>query len=76
MEKKKAINQLSKEENLKYSDLVTTVSNYLFTQKEPLRDEVIALMTDRPNLKERASVSKRIVRKIVEFVETFIEGMG
>jgi type I restriction enzyme, R subunit len=76
LEKKKAINQLSKEENLKYSDLVTTVSNYLFTQKEPLRDEVIALMNDRPNLKERASVSKRIVRKIVEFVETFIEGMG
>lgn len=76
LEKKKAINQLSKEENLKYSDLVTTVSNYLFTQKEPLRDEVIALMNERPNLKERASVSKRIVRKIVEFVETFIEGMG
>lgn len=76
LEKKKAINQLSKEENLKYSDLVATVSNYLFTQKEPLRDEVIALMNERPNLKERASVSKRIVRKIVEFVETFIEGMG
>lgn len=75
LEKKKAINQLSKEENLKYSDLVTTVSNYLFSQKEPLRDEVIALMNERPNLKERASVSKRIVRKIVEFVETFIEGM-
>src|SRR5665648_58806 len=76
IEKKKAIQQLSKDENLNYTDLVTTVSNYLFTQKEPMRDEVISLMKERPSLKERASISKRIARKIVEFVETFIEGMG
>jgi len=39
-------------------------------------DEVIALMNERPSLKERASASKRITAKIVSFVETFIEGMG
>ncbi len=76
LEKKKAINQLSQEENLKYSDLVETVSNYLFTQKEPMRDEVISLMKERPSLKERATISKRITAKIVDFVNTFIEGMG
>jgi type I restriction enzyme R subunit len=76
IEKKKAIQQLSKDENLNYNNLVTTVSNYLFTQKEPMRDEVIGLMNERPSLKERASLSKRITTKIVEFVETFIEGIG
>jgi type I restriction enzyme, R subunit len=75
-EKKKAIQQLSKNENLNYNNLLTTVSNYLFTQKEPMRDEVIGLMNERPSLKERASVSTRIARKIINFVETFIEGMG
>lgn len=76
IEKKKAIKQLSKEENLNYDNLIATISNYLFTQKEPMRDEVITLMKERPSLKERASASKRIITKIVEFVETFIEGMG
>lgn len=75
-EKRKAIQKLSTDENLNYNNLVTTISNYLFTQKEPMRDEVITLINERPGLKERASVSKRITAKIVDFVETFIEGMG
>jgi len=39
-------------------------------------DEVISLMNEIPSLKERASASKRITTKIVDFVETFNEGMG
>lgn len=75
-EKKKAIKELSSEENLDYEQLVEVVSNYLFTQKEPLRDDVIAVMKDRPSLKERATSSNRIITKIIDFVETFIDGMG
>ena len=67
---------MSKDENLNYNNLVNTVSNYLFTQKEPMRDEVISLINERPSLKERKSISKRITDKIVQFVETFIDGMG
>ncbi|MEQ8240233.1 MAG: hypothetical protein RIA69_13525 [Cyclobacteriaceae bacterium] len=74
-EKKKAFKLLSEEEDLHYDRLVVTVSNYLFTHKEPLRDEVIALMNQRPSLKDRGSASNRIKEKIVDFVETFIEGM-
>lgn len=76
IEKKKAIQNLSKEENLEYSKLVEVVSNYLFTQKEPIRDEVITLMKERPSLKDRATSSNRILTKIIDFVNTFIEGMG
>ena len=76
IEKKKALQQLSSDENLNYTNLVATISNYLFTQKKPMRDEIISLMNERPSLKERASVSKRIKSKIVNFVETFIDGMG
>ena len=75
-EKKKAVKNLSAVENLSYEKLVETISDYLFTQKAPLRDEVIGLMNERPNLKERATASERITKKILNFVETFIEGMG
>jgi len=75
-EKKKAFKQLADSENLDFKSLINTVSNYLFTQKEPIRDELISLMNQRPKLKERASAAKRIKSKIISFVETFIEGMG
>lgn len=75
-EKKKAVQQLSEDENLDYKKLVDVISNYLFTEKVPLRDDIIALLNKRPNLKERASISERITTKITDFVETFINGMG
>ena len=74
-EKKKAIQNLSSEENLDYKKLIDLVSNYLFTQKAPLRDEVIEVLNERPSLKQRASISERITTKVVDFVKTFIDGM-
>ncbi len=76
IEKKKAILQLAKEENLEYQKLVDLVSNYLFTEKEPLRDEIIAVMKERPSLRDRATSSERVLGKVIGFVETFINGMG
>lgn len=76
LEKKKAVKQLSIDEGLDYKKLVEVISQYLFTEKEPLRDDVIGLLNKRPSLRERASISERITTKIVEFVEVFINGMG
>lgn len=76
VEKKNAVINISKEENLSYEKLVDVISNYLFTEKTPLRDEVMDIMNKRPSLRERKSVSERIITKIKAFVETFIDGMG
>ncbi|WP_298120782.1 type I restriction endonuclease subunit R [Flavobacterium sp.] len=76
IEKQKAIETLSHQENLDNTKLQDIIGKYLFTQKQPLRDEVIGLMNKRPSLKERATASERILNKIVAFVETFIDGMG
>ena len=75
-EKKKAFKEVSEKENLDFQKLVDVVSNYLFTKKEPRADELIQLMNERPKLKERAAASARIKAKVLDFVETFIEGMG
>jgi len=40
-----------------------------------MRDDVISIMSKRPNLKERASISERVIDKIKSFVETFIDGV-
>jgi len=47
----------------------------MFTEKKPLREEVIGMMTKRPALKERKTVAERVTDKIIGFVETFINGI-
>lgn len=75
-ERKVAIENLSSEENLNQIALEQVIGNYLFTNKTPLRDEIIATMQQRPSLKERASTTERITNKIINFVETFISGFA
>lgn len=76
LEKQKALEGLSTEENLDLDMLNKLISNYLFTEKQPLRDEVIETMKEKPGLRERKYSSERIIDKIKGFIETFINGMG
>lgn len=75
-ERSEALKKLSEEENLDSNQLQEVIGKYLFTEKKPLRDEVIGLMNNRPSLKERASIAQRVTDKILGFVETFINGMA
>lgn len=70
-----ALTKLSKDENLNNEKLQKLIANYLFTEKEPLRDDIIDTMNQRPSLKERRSIAERILEKIKKYVETFIDGM-
>ena len=74
-EKRKAIAAISTEESLEAEGLEKIIGSFLFTEKPPMRDDVINIMTKRPALRERGSIAERIVNKIREFVETFIDGV-
>lgn len=70
-----AVEKLSQEENLDAEKLQEVIGNYLFTEKKPLRDEIIEMMNKRPSLKERKTIAERVTDKILGFVETFINGI-
>ena len=74
-ERKEALKKLSEEESLDKEKLQDVIGKYLFTEKKPLRDDVIGLLNKRPVLKERANVAERVTDKILKFVETFINGI-
>lgn len=74
-QKQKAIEELSQTEGLDLEGLQKVIGDYLFTEKIPMRDDVISIMGKRPSLKERASISERIIEKIKSFIETFIDGV-
>ncbi|MFT6073734.1 MAG: type I restriction enzyme R subunit [Yoonia sp.] len=74
-QKQSALVTLSQDEGLKGEALDKVLANYLFTEKIPMRDDVIGIMETRPALRERRSVADRVIEKIKAFVETFVEGV-
>ncbi len=75
-EQQKAFHKLVKEENLSADKTEKIIEDYLFAEREPLRDEVLELIEgDKPTVLERKKVGDRILSKIIDFVDTFINGM-
>jgi type I restriction enzyme R subunit len=77
IEQQNAFNQLVKEENLSSEKTEKIIEDYLFSEREPLRDEVLELIEgNKPTLLERKKLGDRILKKILGFVDTFINGMA
>ena len=75
-EQLKAFNQLVKDENLSPEKTEKLIENYLFSEKEPMRDEILELIEgDKPTILERKKLGDRILSRIIGFVDTFINGI-
>jgi len=69
--------KLIREENLSVERTENLIEDYLFGEREPMRDEVLALIEGEPPiLLERKKIGDRVLSKIIGFVETFISNMG
>lgn len=75
-ERLKALERMSKEEGVAIERMQAIIENYLFTEREPLRDEVIELLDTKPTILHRKKVADRIIDKMKDFVRTFLDGMG
>jgi len=48
----------------------------MFAEREPLRDEILELIEgEKPSVLQRKTVGERILKKILNFVDTFINEM-
>lgn len=76
-EQQSAFNNLVKEENLSAGKTQSLIEDYLYAEREPLRDEILELLEgEKPSVLERKKTGDRILSKILGFVETFINGMA
>lgn len=76
-EQQNAFLNIVKEENLSAPKTEKLIEDYLFAEREPLRDEVLELIEgEKPSLLQRKKLGDRILKRIMDFVETFIDGMN
>ncbi len=69
-----AFEKLAKTEGLDSQKLEKLIGDYMFTGKTPLRNDVVSALHQKPGLKDRASTAERVISKIFNFIETFING--
>jgi type I restriction enzyme R subunit len=76
IEQEKAFLQLVKDEKLSNERTQALIENYLYSEQEPLRDDILDLLNEeKPTLLQRKKIGDRILAKIIGFVETFINGV-
>ena len=75
-EQQSAFDKFVKEENLSSERTQKLIEDYLYAEREPLRDELLNLIEgDKPSVLKRKTIGDRILSKVVNFVDTFINGM-
>lgn len=72
-EREKALTKLSEDEKLNKDGLQKLVSDYLFTERLPLNDEIVGILLEKPKLLARKTIVERIKEKVLDFVETFFD---
>lgn len=76
-EQEKALQELVKTENLSEEKTERLIENYLFTEREPLRKEILDLRKEgRPSVLKSKEIGDRILNKIIGFVDTFVNGIS
>ncbi|HKL44043.1 MAG TPA: type I restriction endonuclease subunit R [Candidatus Absconditabacterales bacterium] len=75
-EKKQALKKICEEEKLKPEKVDELIGNFLFTERKPLNEEIVSTLQSKPKLLERKAIIARVHDKIMNFVDTFINGMG
>ncbi|MDG1730399.1 MAG: type I restriction endonuclease subunit R [Algibacter sp.] len=70
-----ALGKLCEEEHLDKAQFKALIDAYIYSGQEPIRDEVFKCLDNRPSILKAREIGERILNKMKEFVEVFINGM-
>jgi type I restriction enzyme R subunit len=74
-ERIKAFNTMCVELNLDPDKTRGIIDKYLFTEREPRGEDIVSALKVEPKILERRSMIDIATEKILQFIETFIEGL-
>ncbi len=75
-ERTDAFEKIAEEESLNKEKFQETIDSFLFTSKIPKMSDALKLLEIKPKLTERNNIGKRIIQKVQDFVEVFIDGVA
>ncbi|CAN5422151.1 hypothetical protein BH09BAC5_BH09BAC5_05320 [soil metagenome] len=70
-----ALEKICDEEQLDKEQFRSLIEAYIFCRQDPTRDEVLKCLGERPSVMKAREIGERIIYKMKEFVEMFVNGM-
>ena len=70
-----ALEKLCSDENLDKDQFKALIDAYIFSGREPIRDEVFKCLDNKPSVLQARAIGERIIEKMKEYVEVFVMGM-
>jgi type I restriction enzyme R subunit len=74
-EKILALSKMCEEEHLDQKQFKALIESYTDYGREPLRDDIFKCLDNRPSILKAREIGERILDRMKEFVQVFIEGM-
>ncbi len=74
-EKILALGKICEEEKLDQKQFKSLIDAYVFSEREPLRNDVLKCLDNRPSVLQAKIIGKRIIEKMKRFVQVFVEQM-
>lgn len=74
-EKIMALATFCEQEGLDKLQFNALVESYIYSGQEPIRDEVFKCLDNRPSILKAREIGERILSKMKEFVDVFVNGM-
>ena len=71
-----ALGKICEEEHLERKQFTSLIDAYIYSDQEPIRDEVFKCLDNRPSVLKAREIGERIITKMKEFVEIFIKGVA
>ena len=71
-----AISKICEEEHLDQKQFQALMDTYIYSDQEPIRDEVFKCLDSRPSVLKAREIGERIITKMKEFIEIFIKGVA
>tara|TARA_R110002049_G_scaffold41140_1_gene124294 strand:- start:1145 stop:2284 length:1140 start_codon:yes stop_codon:yes gene_type:complete len=70
-----ALGKICEEEHLDKAQFKSLIDTYIYSGQEPIKDDVFKCLDNRPSILKAREIGERILSKMKEFVQVFIEGM-
>lgn len=70
-----ALGKLCEDEHLDKAQFKSLIDAYIYSGREPIKDEVFQCLDNRPSILQARVIGDRIIAKMKEFVEVFVRGM-
>ena len=71
-----ALEKLCIEEQLDKAQFKALIEAYIFSGQDPLRDEILKCLGNRPSILQAREIGERILSKMKEYVNVFEVGMA